>query len=142
MFKTHLASPQSRIVLILAVALVASLVAHVFRAGPAIEAAEPSGAARPTGFLSARIGTVMGRSTLDLRETTIAPGEEAVVTVYVAIGRVTLRVPEGWDVDATALPGITDIQDTRLPVASSVAGPRPRLVLRGVVMIGTVEIAS
>ena len=150
MFKTHFTS-HTRLTLVLAVALVVSLVAHVFRdGGPAIEAAERPGAARPAGFLSARIGTVMGRSTLDLRETTIAPGEEAIVTVYVAVGHVTLRVPDGWDVDASALPGITNVEDTRRPAPSAATGPstllgagaRPRLVLRGIVMIGTVEIAS
>jgi hypothetical protein len=100
------------------------------------------------GPVSARIGTVIGRSTLDLREASVEPGEAAVVTVFVAMGRVTLRVPDTWEVDATGLPSISAVQDTRgtRAVTAEDAPTRiqraPRLVLRGVVILGAVEITS
>jgi hypothetical protein len=147
--------------LALAGALVALLGVHVMRTGlPSAEAspgpeevgtAAALGRGRATdavavGPVSARIGTVMGRSTLDLREAIIGPGEEAVVTVFVAMGRVTLRVPDGWELDATALPAISTVNDTREPRPGAGEDahtePAPRLVLRGLVMLGTVEVTS
>lgn len=145
MFITRIAT-EKRLVLALAIALIISLGAHVVRTdGAAIEASEGRVTAGSADVLSARIGTVMGRSTLDLRETTITPGEDAVVTVFVAMGRVILRVPPDWDVDTAALPAISRVSDTRGPRtadAGDSAAPRPRLVVRGVVMFGTVEVAS
>jgi hypothetical protein len=133
----------------------------------------------PTGpFRGANIGGVMGRSTLDLRQATIAPGEEAVVDVFAAMGKVVIRVPDGWTVDTSALPVMGAVEDQRWPrraevesepgdnvnpesagnvdpkapadveaatpptTAPPATGPAPRLVLRGVVMMGKVEIQS
>jgi hypothetical protein len=109
-------------------------------------------------FKSAQVGGVMGRTTLDLRRATIAPGEEATVNVFVAMGRATILVPEGWTVDASALPVMGAVEDERWPrldpsgtirdrPENVEAGPEaaaapPRLVLRGFVMMGKVEIQS
>ena len=147
--------------LVLVVALVALLGVHVLRTGPQpVEASDRyeavAGPAVPTaaaddgagGPVSARIATLMGRSTLDLREASIGPGQEAIVSVFVAMGRVTLRVPDGWDIDATGLPAIGVVEDTRQPQpivrerSRPLDQPAPRLVLRGVVLMGTVEVAS
>lgn len=148
--------------MILVVALVALLGVHVLRTGPQpVEASDryeavagPAVAAAADedgveGALSARIGTLIGRSTLDLRQATVGPGEEAIVTVFVAMGRVTLLVPDGWDVDATGLPAVGAVEDTRAPgpIVRERSRPvgqlaAPRLVLRGVVVMGSVEIAS
>lgn len=97
-------------------------------------------------FAGAQMGSLMGRSTLDLRQATIAPGEEGVVNVFVAMGRATILVPEGWEVDTSALPVMGAVEDHRWgrnddnDPAAAAAGPPPRLVLRGVVMMGKVEI--
>lgn len=146
---------------VLVVALVALLGVHVLRTGPQpVEASDryetvarpaaptAAGEDRVGGPLSARIGTLMGRSTLDLRQASVGPGEEAIVTVFVAMGRVTLRVPDGWDVDATGLPAVGVVEDRRAPrqIVRERSRPvdrlAPRLVLRGLVVIGSVEIAS
>jgi len=102
-----------------------------------------------TNFQSAHVGSVMGRTTLDLRQANIAPGGEAVVDVFVAMGRATIRVPEGWVIDTSALPVMGSVDDERWPrenapadAASPATGPPPRLVLRGFVMMGKVEIQS
>jgi hypothetical protein len=104
-----------------------------------------------SNFQSAHVGSVMGRTTLDLREANIAPGQEAVVDVFVAMGRATIRVPDGWIVDTSALPVMGSVEDERWPrdraltdgdAAAPAPGPAPRLVLRGFVMMGKVEIQS
>ena len=159
-------SPKPRTVspaLALAVALVALLGVHVIRTGlPSAEASdrgehvdtsEAAGAGRATdtvstGPVTARIGTFLGRSTLDLREASIGPGEEAVVTVFAAMGRVTLRVPDTWEVDASGLPTSSGVADTRgtrdvtIGDARPLTNRAPRLVLRGVVILGAVEVTS
>lgn len=116
------------------------------------------GASASPAFERAQMGSVMGRSTLDLRQATIAPGQEAEVNVFVAMGRATILVPEGWEVDTSALPVMGAVEDqrwgrratestdpaaTQSPAAAAPAiGPPPRLVLRGFVMMGKVEIES
>jgi hypothetical protein len=152
---------QTRLVIVLTVLLMASLAAHVFPtestkveasdgtvASPGPPKLDQSEGGSP-GFLSARIGPAIGRSTLDLRETGIAPGQGAIVTVFVALGQVIVRVPDGWEVDATGLSWISTVKDTRRPrtgsdaaSGSAATGPAPRLVLRGAVMMGGIEIAS
>jgi hypothetical protein len=49
-------------------------------------------------FRRGEVTTVMGESRLDLRETTIPPGEEAVVDIVTVMGSTIVYVPEGWDV--------------------------------------------
>jgi hypothetical protein len=64
-------------------------------------------------------------------------------------------VPDGWEIDTTALSAFSTVKDTRERGSGigdqgseergrSVrqSGPAPRLVLRGIVMMGAVEIAS
>src|SRR6186997_540903 len=50
---------------------------------------------RASSFRSADMTAVLGHSELDLRETTVAPGEEADIEVFVLMGATTIRVPEG-----------------------------------------------
>ena len=51
---------------------------------------------RATAFQGGNITNVMGRSELDLQEATLAPGAEATVHVFSAMGSVVLRVPLPW----------------------------------------------
>lgn len=130
---------------------------------------------------SGRVAALMGRSSLDLRRIKLAPGDEIVVDVFVAMGRATVRIPDDWVVDASALPVMGSVDEERFtpigpeveaevetevetearasaagrlpqgdaatqpPPATgppTVAGPAPRLRLRGFVMMGKVEITS
>jgi hypothetical protein len=96
-------------------------------------------------FRNGQVSTVMGRSTLDLRSVTLAPGEQAVVDVFVTMGRATIRVPDGWTVDTSAIPVMGTVEDNRwssTPQGDTTAGPKPRLVVRGFVMMGKVEITG
>ena len=97
-----------------------------------------------TAFQGADITNVMGRSELDLHNATMAPGANATVHVFSAMGAVVLRVPPTWTVETgsvTALGGVRDVRDSPLE-RDDTAGPAPRLVLRGLVMFGRLTITS
>lgn len=91
-------------------------------------------------FRGGEMTTVMGRSELDLREATIPSGEEAVIDVFGLMGRVVVRVPEGWTVDVRAVPIMGGVRDRRGGVRD-VPG-NPRVVLRGFIMMGGLDIRS
>ena len=129
-------------------------------------------------FRHAEVTTVMGESRLDLRQTTIPPGEEAVVDIVTVMGSTIVYVPDGWDVNFDAVPVMGGVKDERrravgsalgdddndrpdddnrrrgedravtvpAPAAvqppSTIAGPQPRLVLRGFIMMGGLVIRS
>jgi hypothetical protein len=115
-----------------------------------------------------RVAAVMGKSSLDLRQVALAPGEVMTVDVFVTMGNARVRIPDDWVVDASALPVMGAIEEERFPrpapgrgpVAEKPAddqvgpppaeapapapttGPPPRLRLRGFVMMGKVEVTS
>ena len=116
---------------------------------------------------SGRVAAVMGRSSLDLRQVQLGPGEEMVVDVFVTMGRATVRIPDHWVVDANALPVMGSVEEERFtplpdmpplrstdqvegdatpppppPPAPLSKGPQPRLKLRGFVLMGKVEVSS
>lgn len=107
------------------------------------------GSARRTvtdgGFRSGEVTAVMGNSRLDLRQVALAPGEEVTVEVLAVMAGITIRVPDGWVVDAGAVPVLGQLKDARMldeaATASSESRP-PRLVLHGAVVMGGIRITS
>jgi hypothetical protein len=99
---------------------------------------------RATAFQGADVTNVMGRSTLDLRGATLAPGAETTVHLVSVMGGVVLRVPPTWTVDVGAVSALGRVRDERavMPEAETTAGPAPRLVLRGLVLMGRLIITS
>jgi hypothetical protein len=101
---------------------------------------------RAPRFRAAEVTNVMGRSELDLRDAKIPPGGEATVQVFSAMGEVVVRVPPNWTVDTRAMPAMGAVRDQRFPAPESGtdAGtePAPRLVLRGLVLMGRLTIRS
>lgn len=112
-----------------------------------------------------RVAAVMGKSSLDLRQVTLAPGDVLTVDVFVTMGNATVRIPDDWVVDASALPVMGAIEEERFPrpdrklepqtsndnlvgppdappSTAKPEGPPPRLRLRGFVMMGKVEVTS
>lgn len=96
-----------------------------------------------------RVTAVMGAAELDLRETRLRAGDQVQVAIVAVMGAVTVRVPDGWTVDARALPMMGGIHDRRLRPfdaldvsPSADAGPAPRLVLRGAIVMGELVIKS
>lgn len=124
-----------------------------------------SGDNRPavTGeFHGGRMTTVMGGSNVDLRKTTLAPGETATIDVFAVMGGSQIRVPADWQVDSETIAIMGGVNtDKRVPARASddtggtsaaatgsfaastpatAAGNPPRLVLRGTVIMGGVTV--
>lgn len=91
-------------------------------------------------FRGGEVTSVMGHSDLDLRKTTVAPGEEAVIEVFTLMGGTTIRVPEGWRVEVRTVPIAGGVKDRRSG-ARDVPGA-PRIVIRGFIMMGGLNIRS
>ena len=94
------------------------------------------------GDKSTPLVALLTQSTLDLRHLTPGPGEQVVVDLFVTAGRARVRVPAHWTVNTGALPlfGSIAIEDERS--RTTAGGARPRLVLRGFVLAGKVEVTS
>jgi hypothetical protein len=121
-------------------------------------------------FRGADVTTVMGGSRLDLRKATIPDGEEAVIDVFTLMGGVEVLVPRHWTVVVDLVPVMGSVEDRRArqsaqdvatdegagtevaktapsaiepgtppPSAETTANP-PRLVVRGFLMMGGVQI--
>jgi cell wall-active antibiotic response 4TMS protein YvqF len=98
-------------------------------------------------FTGAEMTAFMGSCALDLTRAQMAPGGEATIDIFAMMGSVTIRVPDGWTIDAHAVPVMGSIRDDRWPAPKaatdgSSATDAPRLQLRGLVMMGSIFIKS
>ena len=89
-------------------------------------------------FRGGEVAAVMGRVDLDLRGAAMA-GDEAVLEVDVVMGRVGLRIPDDWTVVSEMVEafGAADIRAARPE-----GPPAPRLVLRGAVLMGRLDVRN
>jgi len=100
-----------------------------------------------TRFRGGEVTAFMGGYQIDLRQAVIPPGEEAVIDIFTAMGGGEILVPASWTVATPIVPIMGGIDDKRfapLPGAIDSTGgkPAPRLVLRGLLMMGGIEIKS
>ena len=101
-----------------------------------------------TRFRGGEVTIFMGGGQIDLRQATIPHGQQAVIDIVAVMGGCELIVPASWTVATPIVPVMGGVEDKRLPplpdaVDSAAAGlAPPRLVLRGFVMMGGVEIKS
>jgi hypothetical protein len=135
-------------------------------------------------FRSADMTAILGGSVLDLRQTTIPDGEEAVIEVFAVMGGIDLFVPRHWQVVPEVVPVMGGVEDRRAreaaerarrargqeapadqPADQPAAGQRavdtpaapqadtvptepatsanpPRLIIRGFIMMGGLDIRS
>jgi predicted membrane protein len=93
-----------------------------------------SGTADLTG---GELTAFMGGIDLDLRKATIR--REAVIDLFVFWGGVDLKVPEGWVVESRVAVFMGGYEDKTRPVADAGA---PRLVLRGMTIMGGIEVKN
>jgi predicted membrane protein len=98
-------------------------------------------------FRGGEVTAFMGGALIDLRQASIPPGEEAVLDIFAIMGGCEIQVPPSWTVATPLVPfmgGIDDKRPSPLPGSGETAGgrPNPRLVLRGLVMMGGIEIKS
>jgi hypothetical protein len=95
-----------------------------------------------TALSGGEITAVMGGVQLDLRRATLAPlngtaRREAVLDVFAMWGGIEVFVPEGWVVDGRVFPLLGGFEDKTRPVPDDGA---PRLVVRGMAVMGGVEV--
>lgn len=98
-------------------------------------------------FRGGDVTSIIGGTQLDLRQAAIAPGEQAVINVFVMMGGHELWVPSGWTVVIEVMPILGGVEDKRLPpvldpAARAANGAPPRLVLRGIVLLGGLTIKN
>jgi hypothetical protein len=90
-------------------------------------------------FQGGEISAFMGGGKLDLTRAKLAPGAAAVVHISALMGGVEVRIPEEWSVDNKVVYFMGGSNDrTRFPNQPNA----PKLVLRGFVMMGGVEIKN
>lgn len=97
-------------------------------------------------FRGGEMTAFMGGCQLDLRQAAIAPGEEAIVNLFAMMGGHEIWVPPAWTVATEVVPLLGGVEDKRLPPIEATPLPageaRPRLVIRGVVVMGGLTIKS
>lgn len=79
---------------------------------------------------------VMGGIQIDFRKAAIQ--SEATLKVFVVMGGIEIKVPEGWSVDCRAMVLMGGVEDKTVPTAQ----PGKRLIIEGFVMMGGVEIKN
>jgi predicted membrane protein len=98
-----------------------------------------------TRFRGGEMTMFMGGSQIDLRQATIPRGEEASLEVFAMMGGCEIIVPPSWTVATPIVAVMGGVEDKRLPPIAgtdTAGGAAPRLVLRGLLMMGGIVIRS
>ena len=97
-------------------------------------------------FRGGDVVAFMGGGRIDLRQATIAAGEDAVIDMLAVMGGFEIFVPPTWTIATPIVPFMGGVEDDRLaPLPTAADGgvtPGPRLVLRGLLFMGGVHIRS
>jgi predicted membrane protein len=88
-------------------------------------------------FRGGDITAVLGGCQIDLRQATIEG--DAVIDVFAMWGGIEIKVPENWSVTGRVTPILGGYEDKTRPVRD---GTNQRLLVRGLVMMGGVEIKN
>lgn len=97
---------------------------------------EAKRASNDAPFLGGEMTAFMGGCILDLRQATIPPGEQATINLMAIMAGHEIWVPAGWMVVTDVVPLLGNVDDKRLPPIEPSPDPRPRLRLRGFVLMG------
>jgi predicted membrane protein len=89
-------------------------------------------------FRSANFFAFMGGCEVDLRGSSIQQGT-AVIDCFVCMGGIEIRVPENWTVSMDAAPILGGVENKTLGGRSD---ENPKLILRGMVILGGLEIRN
>jgi predicted membrane protein len=89
-------------------------------------------------FEGGDITAFMGGHEIDLRAARMA-GESAAIDLFVMMGGVDMRIPEDWTVSYDGVLIMGGVEDRTRPPAGEVRG---RLILRGFVMMGGIEVKN
>ncbi len=91
-----------------------------------------------TAFRGGDISAFMGGCALDLRQAQLADGE-AVIDLFAFWGGIELKVPEDWEVVSKVMVLMGGIEDKTRPRLGAARG---RLVLRGLALMGGIEVSN
>jgi hypothetical protein len=91
-----------------------------------------------SGFRGAELTAVMGGVEMDLSGARLE-GEQAVVDVFAFWGGIEIRVPTDWAVVSRVMPLMAGYEDKTRPSATP---PAKRLVVRGLVIMGGIEVKN
>jgi predicted membrane protein len=89
-------------------------------------------------FRGGDLTAVMGGCEVDLRRASIESGE-AVIEAFALWGGIDIRVPEDWTVVGKVVPVMGAFEDKTRPPAD---GGKKRLIVRGAVLMGGVEVKN
>jgi predicted membrane protein len=92
-----------------------------------------------TDFRGGDVTALMGGCELDLRQAAIPDGSHATIDVVAVMGGAEIRVPPTWTIVSRVVPVMGGVVDKTVPPREP-AGPS--LILRGVVVMGGVEIKN
>ncbi len=94
------------------------------------------------GFRGGDLNAAFGGLDIDLRECRIE-GQEAVIEVFVMFGGIDIFVPKDWQLVLQPVAIFGGCSDARQPMErDKAAGGAPRLVVRGTVLFGGLEVKS
>jgi Domain of unknown function (DUF5668) len=97
-------------------------------------------------FRGGEVTSILSGTQLDLRQAVIAPGGEAAINIFIMLGGHEVWVPPGWTVVIEVMPVLGGVEDKRLPSAlaptAATGTVAPRLVLRGIVVLGGLTIKN
>lgn len=88
-------------------------------------------------FRGGEATAIMGGVELDLRQASIKDGE-AVLDVFAMMGGIELTVPENWTIVSQVFPLMGGFDDKTRPSRE----PGPRLVIKGIAIMGGVEVKN
>ncbi len=89
-------------------------------------------------FRGGDLVAIMGGCELDLRKATIA-AREAVIDVTAIMGGIDIVIPETWTVEAKVIPLMGGVGDE---TRHNAGAPTGRLVIRGVALMGAVQVKN
>ena len=92
-------------------------------------------------FRGGDLVAVMGGCEVDLRHAQIQQGP-AVIDAFAFWGGVEVRVPEDWTVRVDGIALLGAYEDNTSPLAEDPLGPRQELVVKGMAIMGGVEIKN
>jgi predicted membrane protein len=92
-----------------------------------------------TVFRSAESTSVMGGCELDLRNAVLPTEGSAHIDVFVLMGGISIFVPPSWTVVTDVTPILGGVHDK---TRTSPSNPAQQLIIRGVVVMGGVEISN
>ncbi len=87
-------------------------------------------------FQGGEVSSFMGGAEIDLRNSSMQ--NEAVIQVFAVFGSIEIRVPGDWTVVLNGVPILGGIEDHSVPPLN----PTKRLVVSGVVIMGSIEIKN